>query len=223
MSERAQLPTDYNTVFEQLMEADDFEDPAAAELVQDARDTAWQMATALSGRLEDLDLDQFNQTFHDFPMSDGSIRVAITPPYGNLDTSTGPVWRIVINEGQIIYKDGKPKEQWDVMDILVEPGDLRLSVNTARLNYVVGYGETGSPPGVPPRVIRDVDTYQYSQNNARGYGIALPEVPPATPGERLKSYQTFSNTVGTVLEVFSKLSDITKREATTNLEQNEEF
>lgn len=223
MSEQAQLPPDYNAVFNQLMDGTDFEDPYTTELVQDARDTAWQMAGALTGRLDELNGDQFELTFHDFPLSDGSIRVAITPPYGNFETSTGPVWRIVINESQTIYKDGKPKEQWDIMDIIVDPGDLRLAVNTARLNYVVGYGETGPPPGVPPRVIRDVNTYQYSLSNSRGYGITLPEAPVGMGVERLKYYQNFSNTVGTALEVFDRLSDVTKRDTATNLEQNGEF
>jgi len=223
MSEQAKLPPNYNAVFDQLIDGTDLEDPSTAELVQDARKTAWQMAGALTGRLDELNVDQFEQTFHDFPLSDGSIRVAITPPYGNFETSTGPVWRIVINEGQTIYKDGKPKEQWDIMDIIVEPGDLRLAVNTARLNYVVGYGETGSPPGVPPRVIRDVNTYQYSLSSSRGYGITLPEAPAGMGGERLNYYQNFSNTVGTALEVFNRLSDVTKRETATNLEQNGEF
>lgn len=223
MSEQAKLPPDYNAVFDQLMDGADFEDPNVAELVQEARKTAWQMATALTERLDELNLDQFELTFHDFPLSDGSLRVAIVPPYENFDASTGPVWRIVINEGQTVYKDGKPKEQWDIMDILVEPGDLRLAVNTARLNYTVGYGETESPPGVPPRVIRDVDTYQYSLSNSRGYGITLPEAPVGMGGERLKYYQKFSNTVGTALEIFNSLSDVTKRDTTTNLEQNGEF
>lgn len=222
MSERAQLPPDYNAVFDQLTDDLDFEDPIA-ELVQDARSTAWQKATELTERLDELNVDQFELTFHDLPLSDGSIRVAITPPYGNFETSKGPVWRIVINESQTVYKDGKPKEQWDIMDILVEPGDLRLAVNTARLNYTVGYGETGSPPGIPPRVIRDVDTYQYSLSNARGYNITLPETPVGMGGERLKYYQNFSNTVGTALEIFNSLSDVTRRDAPTNLEQNGEF
>ena len=229
MRERAQLPDNYTDVFTGLMEAAEFEDASefgdltSSDELQGARENAWQMATDLSARLDELDLNQFDVTYHDFPKTDGSIRVAITPPYGNFDPSSGPVWRIVINEGQTVYKDGKPKERWDIMDILVEPGELRLSVNTASLNYVIGYGEMGSPPGVPPRITRDVKTYQYTQSGGRGYCIALPEAPPATADERLRSYQDFSSTVGTVLDVFGKLSEVTKRDATTNLEQTGEI
>jgi hypothetical protein len=228
MSERANLPPNYDTVFDDLVEFNEidysFDDPETAELVDDAEKTAVQMANALSKRLEELDLDPLDQTFHDMPLTDGSIRVAITPPGSVFDETNGSAWRIIINEGHSDYEGEKQKELWDIMDILVDPGTLRLGVNHAKLRYAVGYGDSGvHPNGVPPRIFRDTNTYTYSISNAKGYSATLPEVPVGTTGERLKYYQNFSNTVGTALEVFGSLSEVTRAEAATNLEQNEGY
>lgn len=223
MSEQAKLPPSYNAIFEELMGPDELEEPSTADLVTDARETAWQMATAFSARLDELGALPYDQMFHDVPLIDGSIRVAVSPP-GNLYESTGgPVWRVTINEAHNVYKDGSPREQWDIMDILVKPGDLRLAEKHSRLLYMVGYGEMGPPPGIPPRIIRDLDSYRYTLSNAQGYSIKLPEIPLGMGAERLRHYQKFSTTIGTTLDVFSKLSDVTKVETLPNLDQNGEL
>lgn len=227
MSEHAKLPSNYPDVFSQLMGLDELVEPGVADLVSDARETAWGMSTTLNDRLEKLSTSPYESTFYDMPQADGAIRVAITPPEAMLDTMSGPKWRVIINEKHHVYKDGKPKEKWDIMDILVKLDDLRVAVNKATLLYVVGYGEAGPPPGIPPRIVRDLDTSRYSISSAQGYNIKLPDAPVGMPIGMswvcLKRYQNFSRTAGTALDIFSKLSEVTKVEAAPHLEQNGEL
>ncbi len=222
MSEYAKLPPNYNEVFNELMGPDELVEPSIDECIRDARDTAWDIAPALTNRMAELSTSPYGQTFYDVPQSEGSIRIAIAPPETMLDTLRGQKWRIVINVKLHVYKGGIPKEQWDIMDILVKPDGLRLAVKHARLLYVVGYGETGPPPGIPPRIVRD-PSFRYSLSESEGYRIKLPDTPFEMGLERLQHYQNFTHTAGTALDVFSRLSKVTRVEAVPNLEQNGEL
>lgn len=223
MSEYAKLPSNYDTVFTDLMGPDELAYPSVEDLVEDSRETAGHMAAALTTRLEALSASPYEQTFYEVPGSEGCFRVAIIPPENMLDTMSGPKWRVVINEKQHVYIDGRPKEQWDIMDILVKPDDLRLTENHARLRYVVGYGETGPPPGIPPRIVRDLDTFTYSLSKAQGYNIKLPEIPDGISRKHLRYYQKFSYTADTVLKALSGLSEVTRVEAATHSEPDGEL
>lgn len=225
MSERPELPSDWRTQFDEILTSPDMKLslPSIGDLVRDSRKTALYMSEALSTRFSELEAFPNEYTFHDMPYDGGSARFAITPPDAKYQGNVGnPVWRVIINQGRTLYQFRRPKEQWDLYDVLVQPGSHLISINSGQVTYTVGYGEQVAPMDtMPPRIIRDVDSSYYSLRHAHRYTHSLPEAPLVSRTDRLAHYQTFSSGVGWLLESMQALSEATEVEAAPYLQRDD--
>lgn len=225
MSERPELPSDWRTQFHEIITSDEMglSLPSTGDLVRDSRKTALHMSEALLTRFSELEAYPNEYTFHDVPNDEGSTRFAITPPDAKYQGNAGnPVWRVIINKGRTLYQYRKPKEQWDLMDVLVQPGSHLISVNTGQVTNTIGYGEHVAPMNtMPPRIIRDVDSSYYSLLHAHRYTNTLPEAPLVNRKDRLTHYQTYVGSVGRLLELMQPLSEATEVEAAPYLQRDE--
>lgn len=225
MSERPEVPSDWRSQFHEIITSDEMKLslPSIGDLIRDSRKTALHMSETLLTRFSELEAYPNEYTFHDVPNDGGSTRFAITPPDAKYQGNAGsPVWRVIINQGRTFYQYRRPKEQWDLIDILVQPGSHLISFNTGQVTYTIGYGEQVAPMDeMPPRIVRDVDSSYYSLLHSHHYTHSLPEAPLVSRKDRLTHYQTYIGSVGWLLESMQPLSDATEVEAAPYLQRDE--
>jgi hypothetical protein len=227
MNERPELPSDWREQFSEVTTSDEMKLPlpSIGDLIRDSRKTAAYMSEALMTRFSELEAYPTEYTFHDMPYDGGSVRVAITPADSVYLGDTGnPVWRVIIHQGRSIYKYMRPKEQWDLYDVLVQPTSRRVNINYGQATFTIGYGETTAPlPGMPPRIVRNVHTNHYSLRHTHGYTHTLPDVPLVSRRDRLSHYQSYTARVGWLMETMNLLTEATEVEAAPNLQRDEDF
>jgi hypothetical protein len=218
---RAELPDNWRAEFAFITGAvEAIRWPKVGDRVRDARKTAQQMSLGLVERLTGLEAYPDLHTFHDAPYGDGVLRVAVTPPDALYQHQGAPYWRITTNIGRSVYVNGRAREQWDLSDVLIQPEKFRFGERWVRLAYTLGHSEVDPPRGMPPRIVRDSQSAQYSLRHAPGYELTLPEVPMIGGEDKLTYFQTYSRNVSSLLHLLGYLSDATRVEAAPDLEQD---
>jgi len=220
------LPENWRAQFQDIITSDEMKLPlpSIGDLIRDSRKTAMYMSEVLLARFSDLEAYPNEYTFHDMPYDGGSARFAVTPPDSKYQGNAGnTVWRVIINQGRTLYQYRKPKEQWDLYDVLVQPGSHLISINTGQVTYTIGYGENVAPMDtMPPRIVRDVDTKYYSLLHAHHYTNSLPDAPLVSRKDRLVHYQSYIGRVGWLLHSMRSLSEATEVEAAPYLQRDED-
>ena len=223
MLERPDLPPNYVAICEGIIADVGLVDPSYNEQLADIREVARGFSEIVTTRFEELSADPDSFSFHDRLTTDPALRVAITPPDAIYRGLKHPVWRVIINQGTTIYQNTTPKEQWDYIDILVQPGEYRIGVNRRRGVYELGYRDLTPEQGMPPRIIQEatLPKPQYLLRHAPGYSNSMPEVPLFGKASRMGFYRAYVINAANMLGTLGLLSDDTRVEPSPNLLRDE--
>lgn len=221
MIERPELPADYVNICEQIITPLGIVEPSYSEQLADLRNVARGLSDMSIARFDELGARPNSYSFHSLETADGALRVAIAPPDAVYRGIGNPVWRVIINQGSTIFQNAIPREQWDYVDILVQPGDYRIGVNRNRGVYELGYRDIDPQQGMPPRIIQEAGTTDYALRHATGYVHSMPEIPLFGKASRINFYRTYAINAANMLGTLNLLSETTRVGTSSRLERDE--
>ncbi|HEV2403191.1 MAG TPA: hypothetical protein VGS08_03240 [Candidatus Saccharimonadales bacterium] len=167
----------------------------------------------LSARLTELGTAP-GGCYHELPLVEGSLRVAVTKLPQVLCSRPNPIWRITINQGkELTPLNNQPRERIALTDHWIGPG-FRFRTFTDSVTYNGGNRES-VPIGTDlPRIVR-ARHGSYLLNNAYANIARLPRLPSRLePEQRFRYLESYMDTVrGLLAEPLSQLSDDTLQTA----------